>query len=92
MKQAWRQLPWSARSGAHMNPAVTWTFGRLGKVTRGDALFYSLFQVAGEHRVLRRGGQVACAKWNHDRRQRCIFCGHPGIPPKKKYSLGALRE
>src|SRR5215470_4453278 len=39
--------PWGARSGAHMNPAVTWTFFRLGKVKPWDALFYPLFQVIG---------------------------------------------
>jgi aquaporin Z len=192
--------PWGARSGAHMNPAVTWTFFRLGKVKAWDALFYPIFQVMGGvagvlllkfilggmfaaapvryvvtvpgragvltaflaeaviacgmmlmvlfmtnttklarftgvfggtlvflyitfeaplsgmsinpartvasafpsgiwtaawiyfvapiggmllaveiYRGLRKGGQVACAKWNHDLRQRCIFCGHPGI-------------
>jgi aquaporin Z len=191
--------PWGARSGAHMNPAVTWTFFRLGKVKPWDAVFYPLFQTLGGvvgvllvkfalgkiftdapvnyvvtvpgkagvatafnaesaiacgmmlmvlfmtntpklarfaglgggmlvflyitfeaplsgmsinpartvasalpsgtwtaawiyfvapvggmllaveiHRALRKGAQVACAKWNHDPRQRCIFCGHPG--------------
>jgi aquaporin Z len=191
--------PWGARSGAHMNPAVTWTFFRLGKVKPWDAVFYPLFQTLGGvagvllvklllgriftdapvnhvvtlpgkagaataffaetaiacgmmlmvlfmtnapklarftglfggtlvflyitfeaplsgmsinpartvasalpsgiwtaawiyfvapiggmllaveiYRVLRTGAQVACAKWNHDPRQRCIFCGHPG--------------
>jgi len=30
------------------------------------------------YRVVRKGAQVACAKWNHDPRQRCIFCGHLG--------------
>lgn len=191
--------PWGARSGAHMNPAVTWTFFRLGKVKPWDALFYPVSQTLGGiagvllvkfalgniftdapvnyvvtvpgkagvvaalfaesaiacgmmlmvllitntpklarftglfggtlvflyitfeaplsgmsmnpartvasalpsgvwtagwiyfvapmggmllaveiYRALRRGGQVACAKWNHDPRQRCIFCGHPG--------------
>jgi aquaporin Z len=39
--------PWGARSGAHMNPAVTWTFFRLGKVKSRDALFYSIFQILG---------------------------------------------
>jgi aquaporin Z len=39
--------PWGKRSGAHMNPAVTLTFLRLGKVARVDALFYVLAQVAG---------------------------------------------
>src|SRR5215510_4725054 len=39
--------PWGARSGAHMNPAVTWTFFRLGKVRSWDALFYPIFQTLG---------------------------------------------
>jgi aquaporin Z len=196
---------WGARSGAHMNPAVTWTFFRLGNVKSWDALFYAIFQTLGGiagvllvkfalgrvftdppvsyvitvpgksgvaaafvaemaiscgmmlmvlfitntpklarftglfggtlvflyitfeaplsgmsinpartiasalpsgiwtaawiyfvapiggmllavelYRLFRRGAQVACAKWNHDARHRCIFCGHPGAqrPPK----------
>lgn len=39
--------PWGQRSGAHMNPAVTLTFLRLGKVTRWDAVFYIVAQFAG---------------------------------------------
>lgn len=39
--------PWGRQSGAHMNPAVTLTFLRLGKVRPWDALFYLLAQVAG---------------------------------------------
>ena len=39
--------PWGKRSGAHMNPAVTLTFLRLGKVARVDALFFVLSQFAG---------------------------------------------
>jgi aquaporin Z len=39
--------PWGARSGAHMNPAVTWTFFRLGKVATWDALLYPVFQTLG---------------------------------------------
>lgn len=39
--------PWGQRSGAHMNPAVTFTFWRLGKVRGWDAAFYVLAQVAG---------------------------------------------
>lgn len=192
--------PWGARSGAHMNPAVTWTFFRLGKVKPWDAVFYTIFQMLGGvtgvllvkavlgsiftnapvtyvvtvpgkagvftaffaeialacgmmlmvllmtnapslarftgffggtlvflyitfeaplsgmsinpartvasalpsgiwtagwiyfvapvggmllaveiYRVLRHGAKVACAKWNHDMRYRCIFCEHPGV-------------
>ncbi len=39
--------PWGKRSGAHMNPAVTLTFLRLGKIPPWDALFYIVFQFLG---------------------------------------------
>ena len=39
--------PWGKRSGAHINPAVTLTFYRLGKVEGWDALLYMLAQFAG---------------------------------------------
>ncbi|HKP12686.1 MAG TPA: aquaporin [Blastocatellia bacterium] len=39
--------PWGKRSGAHLNPAVSWTFFRLGKVERADAIFYTLSQFGG---------------------------------------------
>jgi aquaporin Z len=39
--------PWGKQSGAHLNPAVTLTFLRLGKVNRVDALFYILAQFIG---------------------------------------------
>jgi aquaporin Z len=39
--------PWGKRSGAHMNPAVTLTFLRLGKVHPWDALFYVIAQTLG---------------------------------------------
>ena len=39
--------PLGKRSGAHFNPAVTWTFFRLGKIEARDAVFYTLFQFAG---------------------------------------------
>jgi aquaporin Z len=39
--------PWGKRSGAHINPAVTLTFWRLGKIKTPDALFYILAQFAG---------------------------------------------
>jgi aquaporin Z len=39
--------PWGQRSGAHLNPAVTLTFYRLGKVAPWDAVFYALSQFIG---------------------------------------------
>lgn len=39
--------PWGKRSGAHMNPAITVTFLRLGKIPPWDACFYVIFQFAG---------------------------------------------
>ena len=38
---------WGQRSGAHMNPAVTLTFFRLGKVAGWDAVFYAMAQIVG---------------------------------------------
>ena len=39
--------PWGKRSGAHLNPAITLTFWRVGKVEAWDAVFYSFSQFAG---------------------------------------------
>jgi len=39
--------PWGKRSGAHINPSVTLTFWRLGKIEPWDAVFYVLAQFAG---------------------------------------------
>lgn len=39
--------PWGQRSGAHMNPAVTLTFLRLGKIMPWDAAFYIAAQFIG---------------------------------------------
>jgi aquaporin Z len=39
--------PLGKRSGAHLNPAVTLTFWRLGRIETGDAAFYVLFQFLG---------------------------------------------
>ncbi len=48
--------PWGRRSGAHINPAVTLTFLRLGRVERHDAFAYVVAQCLGA--VL---GVAACA-------------------------------
>jgi aquaporin Z len=39
--------PWGKQSGAHINPIVTLTFFRLGKIKRTDALFYIVAQFVG---------------------------------------------
>jgi aquaporin Z len=39
--------PWGKQSGAHMNPAFTLTFYRMGKVAPWDALFYIIAQFVG---------------------------------------------
>ena len=39
--------PWGKQSGAHLNPAVTVTFFRLGKIQGLDAFFYVLSQFVG---------------------------------------------
>jgi aquaporin Z len=39
--------PWGQQSGAHMNPAITLTFTRLGQVAPRDALAYAIAQFAG---------------------------------------------
>jgi aquaporin Z len=35
------------RSGAHINPAVTWAFFRLGKISFADSVLYTIAQFAG---------------------------------------------
>src|SRR5438874_1797771 len=39
--------PWGKQSGAHINPSVTFTFLRLGKIKSWDALFYIVSQLIG---------------------------------------------
>lgn len=39
--------PWGRRSGAHLNPSVTLSFLRLGRITRQDAACYIAAQFAG---------------------------------------------
>lgn len=39
--------PWGRRTGAHINPAVTIAFWRLGKITKADAAFYIVAQFVG---------------------------------------------
>jgi len=50
--------PWGRRSGAHLNPVVTLTFLRLGKVARSDAAGYVVAQFAGGLAGLLAAGAV----------------------------------
>lgn len=57
--------PWGQRSGAHMNPAVTLTFLRLGKIEPVDAAGYVLFQcLGGLGGVLLVGAVAGRAFWD----------------------------
>jgi aquaporin Z len=49
--------PWGQRSGAHMNPSLTLTFWRLGKIDPRDAAGYVLAQFLGG------AGGVVVARW-----------------------------
>jgi aquaporin Z len=51
------RTPWGKQSGGHLNPAITFTFYRLGKVELPDGLFYALAQFFGAT------GGVAIATW-----------------------------
>jgi aquaporin Z len=51
--------PWGQQSGAHLNPAVTLTFLRLGKLEPWDAVFYVLAQAAGGLAAMLALGAVA---------------------------------
>ena len=39
--------PWGKQSGGHFNPAITFTFYRLGKVEFWDLWFYVVAQFVG---------------------------------------------
>jgi aquaporin Z len=39
--------PWEKQSGGHLNPAMTLTFCRLGKMEFWDAIFYGVAQFTG---------------------------------------------
>jgi aquaporin Z len=63
-----------ARTVASAWPSGVWTAGWIYFV----APIGGMLLAVEIYRALRKGAQVACAKWNHDPRHRCIFCGHPG--------------
>ncbi len=58
--------PIGKRSGAHMNPAVTLTFWRLGRVGTADAAFYVLAQFTGGAAGVLLVGAAARAALAHE--------------------------
>ena len=69
--------PWGKQPGAHFNPAVTFTFYRLGKVTpQGDALFYRIAQLSGAL------AGVALASPPHTT---LSLCGHSARHLRRRY-------
>ena len=78
--------PWGKQSGGHFNPAITFTFYRLGKVRLWDALFYAAGQFSGATSgvataayLLRGARQKRCCAVCGDsagriRERRCICC------------------
>ncbi len=63
-----------ARTIASALPSGVWTAGWIYCVAPVGGMLFAV----EIHRVIRKRARVACAKWNHDPRYRCIFCGHPG--------------
>ena len=82
--------PWGKQSGAHFNPAVTFTFYRLGKVASWDAVFYCAAQLLGcggrrgarlagaSRRAGAQSGPLRCHPTRHLRRHHrvCRRTGH----------------
>ncbi len=57
--------PWGKKSGAHINPAVTLAFWRLGKISATDAIFYILFQFLGGALAVQLMGLILGAAYRH---------------------------
>ena len=57
--------PWGKRSGAHINPAVTWAFFRLGRIRGWDATFYTVAQFGGAAGAVQLMGVVIGTPYRH---------------------------
>jgi len=73
--------PWGRRSGAHMNPATTLTFARLGLVSRGTALGYIAAQFAGGTLGVWLGRQLFGPAVEHAAVRFAVTTPHAGLLP-----------
>lgn len=72
--------PWGKRSGAHMNPAFTLTFWRLGKVDPWDAALYSASQFIGGFGGMGLVALVASPLLSHPSVNYAVTVPGPGGP------------
>ncbi|PYU20798.1 MAG: hypothetical protein DMG30_19970 [Acidobacteria bacterium] len=63
--------PWGKRSGGHFNPAITFSFYRLGKVEFWDAWLYVIDRCSSEYtcqtrvwKIGRLGDHCVRTEWN----------------------------
>lgn len=74
--------PWGKKSGAHINPAVTLAFFRLGKITSQDAFFYIVSQFLGGALAVQIMGLVLGAAYRHKSINYVVTAPGPGGPLK----------
>lgn len=72
--------PWGRKSGAHINPAVTLAFWRIGKIKTPDALFYVLFQFLGATFSVQVMGLILGAAFRHPDINYVVTKPGPGGP------------
>ena len=70
--------PWGKESGAHINPAVTLGFLRLGKITPLDAFFYIVAQFVGGALGVQMMGLLLGAAYSHISINYVVTAAGPG--------------
>lgn len=82
--------PWGKKSGAHINPAVTLAFWRLGKIKTPDALFYVLFQFLGSAITVQVMGLILGALYRHPSINHVATVPGPSGPLKAFIAEGVI--